>query len=192
MKVINLRKKDFKYQTKGQTIVLKAGEITEVDDTLVTPKKLKDCYGNRIKVIDENAIIEEYKAFSGGAQPVQPEPTKEPEVDNNGDSNEGNGTQEGDEGTKELEEGNSNEGTEENEKPEECKECYADGKTPNEEDCKVCAVKTLNKEGTKEPEENSDEEGTKTKGEKATKPGETKENKGKKQTGKKANKNKNK
>lgn len=191
MKVINLSKKDFKYQTKGQIIVLKAGEITEVDDTIVTPKKLKDCYGNRIRVIDENAIIEEYKAFSGGAKPVQPEPTKESEGDNNGDSNEGKDTQEDDENTKEPEEGTINEGTKENEKSKDCKECYADGKTPNEEDCKVCTVKTLNKEGTKEPDENSDE-GPKTKGEKATKPVETKENKDKKQTSKKANKNKNK
>lgn len=183
MKVINLGNKDFKYFTKGTVIVLKAGVINEVDDTLVTPKKLKDCYGNRIKIIDETAIVEEYKAFAGDVKAVQPEPTKEPEE---GTNEEGEGTQDNGEGTKDPEE---NEGAD---KPEKCKECYADGKTPNEEDCKACAVKTLNKEGTKEPEENSDEEGTKTKGEKVTKSEETKETKAKKQTGKKSSKNKNK
>ena len=175
MKVINLGNKDFKYFTKGTVIVLKAGVINEVDDTLVTPKKLKDCYGNRIKIIDETAIVEEYKAFAGDVKAVQPDPTKEPEE---GTNEEGEGTQDNGEGTKDPEE---NEGAD---KPEECKECYADGKTPNEEDCQVCII-------NKKPEENSDKEGEGTEiKDENTKP--VKETKTKKQAGKKSSKNKNK
>ena len=160
MKVINLGNKDFKYFTKGTVVILKAGVINEVDETLVTAKKLKDCYGNRISIIDENAIVEEYKAFAGDVKAAQPEQPQE-------DSSE------------EIK------GSQDNGKPEKCSECYVNGKTPNEEDCKVCQKgdeDQLNNSSDAEGSEGNDEK----------KKLEIKTSKSKKQVSKKSGKNKNK
>ena len=92
MQVINLSNKTLKYQTKGTVIVLNPGENNINDDPVII-KKLKDCYGRRIRIVDETKIAETYNAFSGNAKPVEP-PVKEevkveisePEVDPETDS----------------------------------------------------------------------------------------------------------
>ena len=86
MQVINVTNKVMKYHTKGTVIVFNPGVITYVSEDLTTAKKLQDCYGSRIRFIDEEAIEKAYAAYSGNAKPAEPtteevpeEPTEEPE-----------------------------------------------------------------------------------------------------------------
>ena len=72
MQIINVTNRVMKYHTKGTTIVLNPGVITYISEELTTAKKLKDCYGNRISIIDDAKIMAEYNAFSGNAKPVEP------------------------------------------------------------------------------------------------------------------------
>lgn len=51
MFVKNKGKVDLKYRAKGVCVVLKAGVLTLVDDTVVMAKELIACYGQRIEVI---------------------------------------------------------------------------------------------------------------------------------------------
>jgi hypothetical protein len=96
--------KEVTYHKSTGAIVLKPNTVTFVDDSLVTAKELKDCYGDRInimsretveKIIAETApevaeeVIEEVKdkeeedegVVAGGAAPVQDPEVKEDEED---------------------------------------------------------------------------------------------------------------
>ena len=75
MQIINLSSKTLKYQTKGTVVVINPGE-NEIKNDPVLIKKLKDCYGRIIRIVDEAKIAETYNAFSGNAKPVEP-PIKE-------------------------------------------------------------------------------------------------------------------
>ena len=75
--VMSLMKTDVKYHTNGKCIVIKAETTTELDSDVVKPEKIKDCYGNRVRIIEnwdnfdtDLEVVEEVK-------PVQ-EPVQEP------------------------------------------------------------------------------------------------------------------
>ena len=72
MQVINLTDKTLKYYTKGMAIELKPGILTYISEEVTTAKKLKDCYGQRIDIIDETKLEKIYNEFSGNAKPVEP------------------------------------------------------------------------------------------------------------------------
>ena len=48
-----------KYDSKGNIIKLKPNTITFVDDKLVKPEKLKECFGARIDIVDNVEVIGE-------------------------------------------------------------------------------------------------------------------------------------
>ena len=50
--VMSLMKTDVKYHTNGKCIVIKAETTTELDSDVVKPEKIKDCYGNRVRIIE--------------------------------------------------------------------------------------------------------------------------------------------
>ena len=54
MYVINLTDKPLKYHSKGVKVILEPQVVTPISDEVATPKKLKDCYGSRIDIIDED------------------------------------------------------------------------------------------------------------------------------------------
>ena len=101
MYVINLTDKPLKYNSKGVKVVLEPQVVTLISDELATPKKLRDCYGSRIDIIDEDKIREMYTTYSNDAKPaepsepvviVEPEETKDPEGLGDDGSNEDEGT----------------------------------------------------------------------------------------------------
>lgn len=49
---------DFKYRKGDYVAVLKAGTVSQVDETKVSAKELTDCYGQRISVISLDSIPE--------------------------------------------------------------------------------------------------------------------------------------
>ena len=49
---MSLMKTDVKYHTNGKCVVIKAGTTTEVDSDVVKPEKIKACYGNRVRIIE--------------------------------------------------------------------------------------------------------------------------------------------
>lgn len=72
MQVTNLSDNILKYYTKGTKILLKPGVSTYVSDEIITAKKLKDCYGNRVRIIDEANIEKLYKEYAGDVEPAKP------------------------------------------------------------------------------------------------------------------------
>ena len=77
MFVRNRENIDFKYWTSGKCILLKASTVTFVDESIVSAKKLKDCFGQRIEIINQatnnseahkEAVISEVKKAQ--VQPV--------------------------------------------------------------------------------------------------------------------------
>ena len=48
-----------KYYKGADCIILKPNTVTFVEDTKVTPKELKDCYGGRIDIIAGAPVIED-------------------------------------------------------------------------------------------------------------------------------------
>ena len=46
-----------KYDSKGNIIKLKPNTITFIDDSLIKPEKLKECFGARIDIVDNVEII---------------------------------------------------------------------------------------------------------------------------------------
>lgn len=58
MFVKNKEKIDFNYRKSGYLAVLKAESVTYVDETKITAKELKDCYGQRIDIISRELALE--------------------------------------------------------------------------------------------------------------------------------------
>ena len=50
--VMSLMKTDVKYHTNGKCGGIKAKTTTEVDSDVVKPEKIKACYGNRVRIIE--------------------------------------------------------------------------------------------------------------------------------------------
>ena len=139
MYVTNLTTIPLKYYTKGIKIVLEPGIATLVDENIVSAKKLKDCYGTDIDIINQVNLEKQYANYSGNAKPVAPIIEEELrdkllELLENGDfDEEKEGTEDdAEEGTEEIE--NTEEGTEEIENTE-----PTESKTPEitEKDTKV-------------------------------------------------------
>ena len=83
--VMSLMKTDVKYHTNGKCVVIKAKTTTEVDSDVVKPEKIKACYGNRVRIIEnwdnfdtDLEVVAEVKP--GVKEPVKDE-TKEPVKD---------------------------------------------------------------------------------------------------------------
>ena len=72
MYVTNLTTIPLKYYTKGIKIVLEPGIATLVDENIVSAKKLKDCYGTDIDIINQVNLEKQYANYSGNAKPVAP------------------------------------------------------------------------------------------------------------------------
>ena len=83
--VMSLMKTDVKYHTNGKCVVIKAETTTEVDSDVVKPEKIKACYGNRVRIIEnwdnfdtDLEVVAETKDET--KEPVKDE-TKEPVKD---------------------------------------------------------------------------------------------------------------
>ena len=50
--VMSLMKTDVKYHTNGKCVVIKAETTTEVDSDIKKKKKIKACYGSRVRIIE--------------------------------------------------------------------------------------------------------------------------------------------
>ena len=75
MFVKNKEKLDFKYRKNGYLALLKANTVSYVDETKVTAKELKACYGQRIDIISREVIEDDEKEV-GETQMVTPEKTE--------------------------------------------------------------------------------------------------------------------
>ena len=75
MFVKNKEKLDFKYRKNGYLALLKANTVSYVDETKVTAKELKACYGQRIDIISRE-VIEDDKKEVGETQITAPEKTE--------------------------------------------------------------------------------------------------------------------
>jgi hypothetical protein len=80
--------RDVKYSKSTGAILIKANTVTLIDDKLVTAKELKDCYGNRITIMSQEAVDQfvgelantgnpEVDAFLNGETEQVPEGTEE-------------------------------------------------------------------------------------------------------------------
>jgi hypothetical protein len=80
--------RDVKYSKSTGAILIKANTVTLIDDNLVTAKELKDCYGDRITIMSQEAVDQfvgelantgnpEVDAFLNGETEQVPEGTEE-------------------------------------------------------------------------------------------------------------------
>jgi hypothetical protein len=80
--------RDVKYSKSTGAILIKANTVTLIDDNLVTAKELKDCYGDRITIMSQEAVDQfvgelantgnpEVDAFLNGETEQIPEGTEE-------------------------------------------------------------------------------------------------------------------
>jgi hypothetical protein len=80
--------RDVKYSKSTGAILIKANTVTLIDDNLVTVKELKDCYGDRITIMSQEAVDQlvgelantgnpEVDAFLNGETEQVPEGTEE-------------------------------------------------------------------------------------------------------------------
>ena len=60
MFVQNFTKDVLKYDSKGNIIKLKPNTITYVSDTLVSRKALRDCFGTRIDIIEDQEVVSNF------------------------------------------------------------------------------------------------------------------------------------
>ena len=99
--VMSLMKTDVKYHTNGKCVVIKAKTTTEVDSDIVKPEKIKACYGNRVRIIENWDNFDTDLEVVAEVKPKVKEPVKdenkEPVKDENkepqGKKTQGNKTQ---------------------------------------------------------------------------------------------------
>ena len=72
MQVINLTDTVLKYYTQGLKIELEPHVATPVPENVVSAKKLKDCYGYRIDIIDEDNLQTRYENYAGEVEVAEP------------------------------------------------------------------------------------------------------------------------
>ena len=134
MFIHNFTNDTLRYDSKGNVIKLKPNTVTFVDDSLVKPEKLKECFGSRIDIRKDLDIIGHINGLGNIEDSIEEitvsVEVKEPKEDSHDIEKEGNEEEGNEEDSHDVEkEGNEEDSEAQGPKPDNAEEPKEENKT---------------------------------------------------------------